>query len=1073
MSQDRFQRISPCVFVILCGVLVLGTHNAFCSFVFGDASQVSHAVPAPVGQQTIRPPKAGEWVEVDAAERGPHLYSFELKAGEATEIEVRTKPGLAVSVWGPGNEKFSAPSAQLPSEVTDVYSSSTAFDRLSTPLIVVADISGRYHLRVTVNGIGKYSVRYLQPRQGTERDRKYMEAARLLFEIGAAGPRRSFESVRSHLERRLGLYEELADDISVADALYRHAAVFSSLGDVRRAIADRERASGIYLKMGMHAHALSMLPCGAYEGLGDFQSSLACYDKQLELSRSLSPVDHAGVLHNIGTTYHRMADEERARQYYDLSLAIKQRITPQTSEIKAQQIITYVNFGNLERGMNGGEVPIEFFPQRSREDFERALVPLFKALELARETNSTWDGFILRQIGNTYRALGRFAEAITYLQQSEATRTKQNDRQGVALARIDLGRAYIAKGDAERGAKLIEDTLTDLGPSGYPVDHVAAEFSKAGRPERARQLFSQALEIATKIGAAPRKANILFGLATMERDLGNFDTARRHIVEAIDVADGLRNRITDDTIRSVYFSAVKKYYDFYIDLLMQAHKAQPEKQYDRLAYEMSERARSRNLVDLLKISGVDIRQGVDAALLDREKELRKAFAEKAAYETRLLLGRPTQEQIAKARKDVADASDALNKVEAEIRKASPSYAAVTQPSNLTLKEVQAMLDAGTVMLAYSLGESKSYLWAISSDSLQSFDLPARRDVDTQARTFHEAVSSSDPKKAMSVPTSAAKLSDMLISPAAQVIRNKRVVVVADGSLNYVSFAALPVPGNASVPLAQSHEIAVLPSASALAVLRNDRSKLPAVRTLAVFADPVFAAADSRASQVRKLTPKSTPSNDTLAVVRDLDLALAGTGLGNGLPRLPFSRREADAIIEAAPAGSGIRKVDFQATKDAVFNSGLDQYRIVHFATHGLMDSRNPALSGLVLSLVDKQGNDVDGFLRLQDIYNLKLNADLVVLSACNTALGKEVRGEGIVGLTRGFMYAGSPRVVASLWKVDDAATAHFMSIFYRKMLTDNMRPAAALRAAQIEMMKQPRWRSPYYWAPFVLQGEWK
>ncbi len=166
-------------------------------------------------------------------------------------------------------------------------------------------------------------------------------------------------------------------------------------------------------------------------------------------------------------------------------------------------------------------------------------------------------------------------------------------------------------------------------------------------------------------------------------------------------------------------------------------------------------------------------------------------------------------------------------------------------------------------------------------------------------------------------------------------------------------------------------------------------------------------------------------------------------------------------------------MDFKANKREIFNSDLEQYRILHFATHGLLNSRHPELSGVVLSLIDKNGREIDGFLRLQDIYNLKLSADLVVLSACNTALGRDVKGEGLIGLTRGFMYAGSPRIVASLWKVDDAATAELMTIFYRKMLVENLRPAAALRAAQTEMMKQTRWKSPYYWSPFIIQGEWK
>jgi CHAT domain-containing protein len=166
-------------------------------------------------------------------------------------------------------------------------------------------------------------------------------------------------------------------------------------------------------------------------------------------------------------------------------------------------------------------------------------------------------------------------------------------------------------------------------------------------------------------------------------------------------------------------------------------------------------------------------------------------------------------------------------------------------------------------------------------------------------------------------------------------------------------------------------------------------------------------------------------------------------------------------------------LDFAASKPAATSGTLSQYRMVHLATHGLLDSEHPELSGVVLSMVDEKGTTVDGFLRLEDIYNLNLPADLVVLSACQTGLGKEMRGEGLIGLTRGFMYAGAPRVVVSLWSVDDRATAELMKRFYRAMLVDKLRPAAALRSAQMELRNESQWSPPYYWAGFVLQGEWK
>jgi CHAT domain-containing protein len=178
-------------------------------------------------------------------------------------------------------------------------------------------------------------------------------------------------------------------------------------------------------------------------------------------------------------------------------------------------------------------------------------------------------------------------------------------------------------------------------------------------------------------------------------------------------------------------------------------------------------------------------------------------------------------------------------------------------------------------------------------------------------------------------------------------------------------------------------------------------------------------------------------------------------------------------MAVTPKGSGLTALDFQASREKATSAELANYRIVHFATHGLLDNEHPELSGLVLSLVDEHGRRKNGFLDLEDIYNLNLPAELVVLSACETGLGKDIRGEGLIGLTRGFMYAGASRVVASLWNVDDVATAELMGRFYKGMEQDGLRPAAALRQAQIQMWKQKDWSAPYYWAAFQMQGEWK
>ena len=196
-------------------------------------------------------------------------------------------------------------------------------------------------------------------------------------------------------------------------------------------------------------------------------------------------------------------------------------------------------------------------------------------------------------------------------------------------------------------------------------------------------------------------------------------------------------------------------------------------------------------------------------------------------------------------------------------------------------------------------------------------------------------------------------------------------------------------------------------------------------------------------------------------------------VGESLPRLLSSREEARNISAYAPGPQAVLNLDFDASRENATGGTLADYRILHFATHGLLDSTRPELSSLVFSLYDEDGKAKDGFLRLDQIYNLNLDSDLVVLSACQTALGKDVRGEGLIGLTRGFMYAGARRVVASLWKVDDAATAEFMRRFYRNFLQKKLSAASALRQTQNEMKKVPRFRAPYFWAGFTMQGEWR
>jgi CHAT domain-containing protein len=533
-------------------------------------------------------------------------------------------------------------------------------------------------------------------------------------------------------------------------------------------------------------------------------------------------------------------------------------------------------------------------------------------------------------------------------------------------------------------------------------------------------------------------------------------------------------------MRSAYRASVENAYELYIDVLMQQHAKNPARGLDAEALQISERGRARNLLAQLGELRVNIRQGVDAGLLQRERELTQVLNAKAQREMQRKVSKASAEELSTLRREISALEDEYQQVQEAIRQSSPQYAALTQPQPLTLKQIQEQLDQDTLLLEYSVGVERSYLWAVTPDSLKTYVLPGQEALEKIAKQVSQNLTARSVVNSLETPaarnariaqadrdfqSAAGELSRMILAPVAGELGNKRLVIVADGALQYVPFAALSVTNQ---PLIVRHEIVSLPSASAFAVQReNLANRELAPKTLAVIADPVFSPGDPRL----KKEAEAVAQNDTRSL-EHLPASAAG-GARLTIPRLPFTRWEADQILGVARAGSNLKALDFRANRAMATSGELSKYRYVHFATHGYLDTSRAGLSAIVLSMFDENGKPQDGFLRTHDIYNLKLPAELVVLSACETGLGKDVQGEGLEGLTRGFMYAGARRIIVSLWSVNDKATAALMQRLYTGMLRSNKTPAAALRAAQIEMLRTGQWQSPYYWAPFVMQGEWR
>ena len=589
---------------------------------------------------------------------------------------------------------------------------------------------------------------------------------------------------------------------------------------------------------------------------------------------------------------------------------------------------------------------------------------------------------------------------------------------------------------------------------------------------------SQSLPLRRATGDLRGEALTLYSMAAVKRDRHNLTEALNDIESSIKIIENLRTKIASPELRSSYFATVQDHYEFYIDLLMQLHKTNPKSGYETKALEASERSRARSLLELLQESNANIREGISPDLLQQEKSLQQQLdaIEKQRIEA-LSSPNPNPTKIDEIDSGRLALLEQYQQIQTKIRTASPRYAALTQPQPLTLPEIQKqILDENTILLQYSLGKDRSYLWVVTSTGLTSYELPKQVDIETAAKKFLEAITSpiyrNIPQK---VAEASANLGQMILQPAAAQLGNKRLLIVPDGVLHYTPFQALTLAQtrgkNTNVPLIVEHEIITLPSASSLAILRqNYGDRKPPSRTLAILADPVFSPDDERIKgKITQATTEKLEANNL-----GLNQSLLRASNRRWPPeRLPFSRQEAQTISSLFPSASSSQKIDFDANRTTATDGSLANYQIVHFATHGFANSKNPELSGIVMSTVDDKGNLVNGFLRLTDIFNLKLAANLVVLSACQTGRGQNVKGEGMVGLTRGFMYAGAQRVAVSLWNVDDEGTSVLMQKFYQKMVQQKLAPAAALRAAQIEMMQQEKWQSPYYWAAFTLQGEWK
>lgn len=616
------------------------------------------------------------------------------------------------------------------------------------------------------------------------------------------------------------------------------------------------------------------------------------------------------------------------------------------------------------------------------------------------------------------------------------------------------------------------------------LNSLGVAYEKKGDLITAENYFQKALKYNLDGKNDFQASENLYNLSRLYKEKGNYPDALKYIEKSIKFTESLYNNVGNHLLRKSFFSNTYDRYELYISLLIEMHKLFPNEKFEQKALQASEQARSRLMKENLKFAEVDLSIDADPLLVKKENKISQHLTTKKEELTSVLIQKHGQIEVDKLNLEIEKLDYELQNVKATLRASSPFYSALKNSSTLDIKGFQnTILDKNTVLLEFFFGKEKSYLWLVEKNDIKIIELPNSQYLDSKIdnllnliinKNNTEQLNIAEFQKILSENQSkywleAQELSRTLFGRIIDKIENKRLIVIPDGKLQYFPLSALPKPFDRSnKPLFLSNEIILEPSASMLYLLRTKRNNLKSPQNdFLIYTDPVFSNQDVRISSAHQ-------SNSKRFEININDQSLSDEESLNSLnlfTRLESSEEESNNIFKYFDLRHSKIIKGFDASRTNFLSSDLQRYKVLHFATHGLFNDKSPQLSGIVLSQYDNKGNQQNGFVWLQDIYSLKLDADLVVLSACDTAIGDDEKGEGLMSLTNGFLQVGSKSVISSHWKIDDQATLVFMDYFYEALADNEVTPSEALQEAKLKMYQNPIYRSPYYWASFTIHGD--
>ncbi len=646
---------------------------------------------------------------------------------------------------------------------------------------------------------------------------------------------------------------------------------------------------------------------------------------------------------------------------------------------------------------------------------EKAKSYFEEALKTAREAGVEYvEFYAILNLGTVYSLMNLYDKAAEFMLLAEQYAAKRNDSLCLGVVNNNLGIVY----------------------------------GKMGDTERSMRRFEKAIEVGSRTYAGAYAWETYLEIGNRLREKGRFEDSLKNYESAVSLIENTRSKIVQEELKASYLGGDRRMdvYQNMIDSLARLDREYPGRGYDRKAFHYLEKGKARAFLDSLEVADVDIVKGVDAKLLMKERLLTREISKNY---TRLLTAGLSEEDRKAIAEQVKSTEDQLDALKREIRTTSPAYADLKYPSAIEYGQARRLIpDNETVFLAYSLGRDSSWCFLLSRKDLQVFELPGEKEIKDKVIAYRRTLS--DPDSRDFAP--GRELFQILIPPSVGK-RPGNLVIIPDDILTLLPFEALLTGTEPNRWLAETCSISYIPSVSSLQALENRRQSGPSPRR------PVFAVGDP-------IYRPASLKGDAAGLAEYVQAV--SPGAGTELERLKFSGLEAGQVNNIFKAGRKDLFLGEKATEDNIKSARLTDYRLIHLAAHAFVDDKNPLRSSIVLTLDGDPAED--GLLQMREIYNLRMNADLVTLSACQTGLGQFIRGEGISGINRAFFYAGASSVCMSFWTVNDEATFQMMERFYTH-LRSGLSVNEALHRTKVEMIGSGTLSHPYYWASFIVSGK--